>query len=371
MESSCGSCSNGNSTYVEPSRSNTGFGEAYMFPAPLCFRLRCRRMAPASAPLGETWNSSSMHSIPTMVRLRRREPASGTSAACSCRGKAFNCVCKRRASRRGNRNLAMLYAGGFAPGTGPTLHLSRPSGSKLRLLLISNTGRPPFAHCRDHIRAFMGEHRTAAFIGAARLGDEGTYFESVHNSLMSSGTTDELLHLRWDDPDHAILEEVSTVIVGGGNTYVLLQRLTASGLLRNLRDRFDRGLSYIGASAGANIAGPNILTTNDWNVVGSTSFSSLGIVPFNINPHYVFRRASDGATGESRDDRIAEYHEVQDNAVVAIEEDTLLRIEDDAAEVLGSGGVKFFEKGQTPRWLSAGERLQPIRRLGSARAPVQ
>jgi dipeptidase E len=84
----------------------------------------------------------------------------------------------------------------------------------------------------------------------------------------------------------------------------------------------------------------------------------LDLVPFNINPHYVLRRASDGAKGESRDERIAEYHLVWEHPVVAIEEDTLLRVEDGSAEVVGAGGVKLFRRGEDPHWLAAGDRLR-------------
>jgi dipeptidase E len=105
------------------------------------------------------------------------------------------------------------------------------------------------------------------------------------------------------------LERAETVFVGGGNTYALLDRI---------RERVGEGLPYVGASAGSNVAGPNILTTNDWNVVGLAAFDALGLVPFNINPHYLQVDPAMAPGSETRDMRIAEYHRVRDNPVVGL-----------------------------------------------------
>ena len=106
---------------------------------------------------------------------------------------------------------------------------------------------------------------------------------------------------------------------------------------------------YIGSSAGANIAGPNILTTNDWNVTGFSEFDALGLVPFNINPHYLDPHDKKKFSGETRDDRIKEYHKFNSNKVVGIEEKTMIIVEDKKARVLGHGKVKVFMKNQKPK----------------------
>jgi dipeptidase E len=96
---------------------------------------------------------------------------------------------------------------------------------------------------------------------------------------------------------------------------------------------------------------------NDWNVLGQASFTSLGLVAFNVNPHYVERGSSDGPTGETRDDRIAEYLMVHDNPVVALEEGALLVVDDGTATVGGTRRARVFVRGQVPRWVEPGERL--------------
>ena len=156
----------------------------------------------------------------------------------------------------------------------------------------------------------------------------------------------------------ATLEGADALFAGGGNTYALLKRLREAGLLEPIRARVRADLPYIGSSAGSNVAGPNILTTNDWNVVGLAAFDALGLVPFNINPHYLETDPAMAPGSETRDERIREYHVVWNHPVVGIEEGTLLRVEDGVAAVLGRGRVKAFARGREARWYRAGERVE-------------
>ena len=230
----------------------------------------------------------------------------------------------------------------------------------MRLLLISNSGTPFLAHCTPAIGEFLGTRRRLAFVTAASLGDLAAYHTRARDALGPAppgGLGLEVLHLRWDTDPLATLAEADALFVGGGNTYALLARLRAAGLLEPIRARVRDGMPYVGSSAGGNVAGPNILTTNDWNVVALDAFDALGLVPFNINPHYLETDPAMAPGSETRDTRIAEYHTVNANPVVGIEEGTLLRVEGAAATVLGRGRVKLFERGRAPRWLATGERL--------------
>jgi len=161
----------------------------------------------------------------------------------------------------------------------------------MRLLLISATGSPSFEHCKQEMLDFLGPSKSVGFVSAAKLFDEEAYFRAIDERLLGTAPaiSRELVHIRWNSDWRDALDRIDAILVGGGNTYVLLKRLSESGLLDVLRERVRKGLPYIGASAGSNVAGPNILTTNDWNVVGLTRFKSLDLVPFNINPHYVER----------------------------------------------------------------------------------
>jgi len=225
----------------------------------------------------------------------------------------------------------------------------------MRALLISNSGRPFLEHCRPAMAEFAATSRRLGFIGAATLGDERLYCERVREALVPAGF--EVEHVYWREKPLRALEAIEILFVGGGNTYALLKRLRESGLLAAIAERVRQGAPYIGSSAGANVAGPTILTTNDWNVVGLDRFDALGLVPFNINPHYLEADPLLAAGSETRDDRIREYHAVNANPVFAIEEQTMIRVESAGATVVGRGRVKVFRRGADPSWFSAGSRL--------------
>lgn len=225
----------------------------------------------------------------------------------------------------------------------------------MRALLISNSGRPFLEHCREAMAEFATPRRRLGFISAASLGDERLYCARVREALVPVGF--EVEHVYWRADPLTALQSVEALFVGGGNTYALLKRLRESRLLGAIQERVHHGVPYIGSSAGANVAGPTILTTNDWNVVALDRFEALGLVPFNINPHYLEADPLMAAGSETRDDRIREYHAVNANPVLGIEEQTMVRVEDGTATVMGRGRVRVFRRGAEPVWFSAGGRL--------------
>jgi dipeptidase E len=154
-----------------------------------------------------------------------------------------------------------------------------------------------------------------------------------------------------------VLSRVDAVFIGGGNTYALLRRLRQAGLLEPLRERARAGLPYAGSSAGSNVAGPNILTTNDWNVVGTDRLRGARARSLQREPHYLETDPAMAPGSETRDMRIAEYHVVRDNPVVGIEEGAMVRVEDGRVSVRGTARAKLFRRGETPVWVPAGAAL--------------
>jgi dipeptidase E len=226
----------------------------------------------------------------------------------------------------------------------------------VRVLLISNSGQPYLEHCRGALGDFFGPAvRRVGFISAATLADPEHYFNRAKDGLAPLGV--EVEHVHWERQPVKSLAKVDGLFVGGGNTYALLDRVRASGLLDAIKERARDGMPYAGASAGANLAGPTILTTNDWNVVALAHFGALHLVPFNINPHYKDRDPAMAPHSETREDRIREYHVRNKNAVVGIEEQTMVRVVDGAATVLGQGRVKLFRVGTRPEWFADGQQL--------------
>lgn len=233
----------------------------------------------------------------------------------------------------------------------------------MKLLLLSTGGRPTrfLRHARRELKEFLAGCRTIGFVTAASLGDEAAYFRRARAVFRGLGVRAE--HIRWQAPPKS-LDRFDAIMVGGGNTYELLKRLRESGLLRMIQRAVRAGKPYVGASAGSNIAGPNACTTNDMPIYERFNLRAMGLVPWNINPHYP--RTSRSETGrarfsESRDQRIGEYHCRNPNPTVGIEEAACIRVDGEQAIVcgttLGQGRARWFMPGMKPQWVKTGAQL--------------
>ena len=226
--------------------------------------------------------------------------------------------------------------------------------------VLLHSGGPLGADGRAALPLFLQGRRRVAFVTAANLHDETASFERVRATLGApppEGAGLDLVHLRWNDRPLETLAGVESLFMGGGNTYALLSRLKQSGLMSAIRERVLAGMPYMGASAGSNVAGPNILTTNDWNVVALSRFDALGLVPFNINPHYKEADPLMAPFSETRDDRIREYHVVNANPVVGLEEGSWVIVENGTVTVHGTARAKLFRRGQEPVWFQPSDHV--------------
>ncbi|MGE0142591.1 MAG: dipeptidase PepE [Planctomycetota bacterium] len=222
-------------------------------------------------------------------------------------------------------------------------------------LLISNSrqhGGEFLAHCQSHVvEAFGPSAALVAFVPYARA-DHDDYAAIATAAFARMGYTCRSVHATTDP--HALLAEARAVFVGGGNTFRLLARCQQSGLLDAIRRRVREGLVYSGASAGANLACPTIKTTNDMPIVMPRDFSALGLIPFQINPHYLDPDLSSTHMGETRPQRIAEFHEENSTTVVGLREGGVLRVRDGRLTVLGAPSLRIFERGRPAREIAAG-----------------
>lgn len=151
----------------------------------------------------------------------------------------------------------------------------------------------------------------------------------------------------------AAVEQAPVIVVCGGNTFSLLKHVRELGLLPVLRDRVNEGAAYIGWSAGANLTCPTIGTTNDMPIVDPGGLGALGLLPFQVNPHYTDAHPP-GHHGETRRDRINEYCTVnQTMPVLGLPEGTSLRMRGDAIELFGEGAL-LFRFGVEPALLVPG-----------------
>jgi dipeptidase E len=226
------------------------------------------------------------------------------------------------------------------------------TGKDLRLLLLSNStmpGEPYFTWPQPHVSDFLGRGvRTVAFVpyaGVTITWDD--YAAEVGDRFAKLGYALMPVH-RTDDPKK-LVENADAVAVGGGNTFHLLAKLYETGLLEAIGARVRDGAPYIGWSAGSNVACPTIRTTNDMPIVQPPSFEAFGFVPFQLNPHFVSGRLP-GQTGESREDRIAEFVRVNAGTwVVGLREGTALRREGAALTLVGGLPAKVFRHGREAR----------------------
>jgi dipeptidase E len=141
---------------------------------------------------------------------------------------------------------------------------------------------------------------------------------------------------------------------GGGNTFVLLKALYDTGLLQAIDERVRAGTPYMGTSAGCNVCGLTIGTTNDMPIIHPPSFKAFGWVPFNLNPHYLDPNPDSTHMGETRETRIAEFHHFNPQPVMGLREGSWLRVEDDKIELKGPHTARWFYAGMPPVELQPG-----------------
>jgi dipeptidase E len=224
-------------------------------------------------------------------------------------------------------------------------------------LLLSNStapGQPPLAHVRREIAALLAGRRRLIFVPYAQLDLDG-YTARLRGAL--DGVC-ELVGAH-EASDEQLLS-ADGFFVGGGNSFRLLRAVYATGLFALIRARLAlpqlRPTVYIGASAGTNLACPTIRTTNDMPIVTPPSLDALGLVPFQINPHYVDTPLTPTHMGETRDDRLREFLEENDVPVVGLPEGTWLRVRDGSV-ALGGGAARVFRRGADPAGVADGSDL--------------
>lgn len=230
--------------------------------------------------------------------------------------------------------------------------MTRSGPALRRLLLLSNStnhGEGYLAHAAEEMLDLLGDRRRILFVPFA-LHDRVAYTAKFRARFEELGcSVDELAA---DATGRRQIETAAAVFVGGGNTFRLLKMLQEAELLSPLRDRALAGMPYLGASAGINLAGPTIRTTNDMPIVEPQSFDALGLVPFQINPHYLDPDPGSMHMGETRAERLAEFHEENAIAVVGLRERAWIRVEGSRGWLGGDRGARIFRRG-----IAAEERL--------------
>ncbi|AZA89705.1 Peptidase E [Chryseobacterium nakagawai] len=153
------------------------------------------------------------------------------------------------------------------------------------------------------------------------------------------------------------LNKAKAFFTGGGNTFLLVKTLHEEGLMSVLKENVTHGKPYLGCSAGSNIGGQNMKTTNDMPIVYPPSFDCMGLVPFNLNPHYLDPNPDLKHNGETRETRILEFLTQNDLKVVGLREGNWIRRINETITVEGKELTRIFEKGKEPYEIEAGSSL--------------
>jgi len=237
--------------------------------------------------------------------------------------------------------------------------------SRLRLLLLSNSRNPGggwLDHAEGEIRDFLGK-------GGATPRAPLLFFPFAAVSMSFDAYT-AMARKRFARMGYELVgahrakagavRTAGGFVAGGGNTFRLLHEMQRRDWLKKVKSEAQKGRPYIGWSAGSNLACPTIRTTNDMPVIEPASLSAMGLLGFQLNPHYTERTLA-GHGGESRDQRLAEFLALNPRVpVLGLREGSLLRVEGGQLELRLGPGARLFRAGRKPRDLKPGANLEGL-----------
>ena len=208
----------------------------------------------------------------------------------------------------------------------------------IRCLLLSNSSFPDFYYLqpwKSAIQAFFkknGAGKNILFVPYAAVSLPWDLYESKVSEALSELV---IKSIHKESNLSSAIESADGIIIGGGNSFNLLNELQKNGVLTLIGAKVRSGTPYVGWSAGSNVATPDIATTNDMPIIWPSSYAALNLVPFNINPHYNNWKPPHHA-GESRDERLKEAVIVKKRSIVALSEGTAIQVIDSAYNVFAA-----------------------------------
>ena len=232
--------------------------------------------------------------------------------------------------------------------------------AKNHVLLISNStlyGSGYLDHAAAEICDFLRNAKSVLFVPYA-LYDRDAYADIAQKRFEQMGLDLTSIHTA-PDPTNAV-NHTEAMFIGGGNTFRLLKALYDFDLIERIRRRVAEGMPYIGSSAGSNVAGPTIKTTKDMPIVQPPSFDALGLVPFQISPHFLDPDPNSTHMGETQEERILQFLEENDTTVAGLREGAMVRVENGSTVLKGSVGARIFRKGMEPVEVHPGTQLDSL-----------
>ena len=235
----------------------------------------------------------------------------------------------------------------------------------MKNIIIASTstvhGSGPLEYLLEELKHFFKDTSEILFIPYARPGgiSHDDYTSKVNEAFVQIGKIARGIHT-FENPIEA-LHNAKGVFVGGGNTFVLVTQLYKNNLVEVVKEVVNNGTPYLGTSAGSNICGLTINTTNDMPIVYPPSFKTFGFVPFNINPHYLDPDPTSKHMGETRETRIQEFHKFNTQPVVGIREGSWLHVNGDSIILNGELDARIFEYNKSPYEIKTNSELNTLK----------
>ncbi|WP_274476112.1 dipeptidase PepE [Mangrovimonas aestuarii] len=220
----------------------------------------------------------------------------------------------------------------------------------MKKILIASTstvhGSGYLEYMLEPLSKFFEHTDTILFIPYARPGgiSYDDYTEIVSKAFKAINKVVRGIH-EFNNPQEA-LKQAKGIFTGGGNTFLLVKTIYKNNVLEALQSAVNNGTPYLGTSAGSNICGLTMNTTNDMPIVYPPSFKTLGLVPFNINPHYLDPDANSKHMGETRETRIKEFHKFNSQPVIGLREGSWLEVNGNSIVLKGDLNARIFEQEQ-------------------------
>ncbi|MBC8753492.1 dipeptidase PepE [Kordia sp. YSTF-M3] len=231
----------------------------------------------------------------------------------------------------------------------------------MKNIIIASTstvhGSGYLVYLLDELTSFYKDTEEILFLPYARPGGitHDEYTAAAAKAFEKIGKTVRGIH-EFKNPVEAIAN-AKGIFTGGGNTFLLVSQLYKHKVMQPLREAILDGTPYLGTSAGSNICGLTMQTTNDMPIIYPPSFKTLGVVPFNINPHYLDPIEGSKHMGETRETRIKEFHKFNTLPVVGIREGSWIRVIGDKNTLEGPLTARIFEYEKTPYELETGSEV--------------
>jgi len=237
----------------------------------------------------------------------------------------------------------------------------------MKNLLIASTstlhGSAYLEYLLPEIASHFKDAKTLIFIPYARPGgiSHDEYTEKARSVFATLGIDVKGLH-EFDEPAEAI-RKAEGIFTGGGNTFLLVFQLYKNKVMTVLADTLKSGTPYLGSSAGSNITGLTMQTTNDMPIIYPPSFQTLGMIPFNLNPHYLDADLQAKHMGETRETRIKEFHQFNTAPVLGLREGSWLAVKGEKITLKGTLPARLFRAQKEPEELNAGSDLSFLAQL--------